>query len=173
MEESVDYPLKQLVIIKQRKLEEAEKILHEKKRLLLKEQEKLRQVEQERDKVKEHKVAKLTQFREVLDAGTTSDKIQQMKHYLKVVDEQLKSKEAKVKEQMKHVEAAEKHVEAARKDFLKKQQDVEKLELHKEDWKKQMLQFMEKKEAEVTDEMGSTMHTLRKKRSAQTKKKEC
>ncbi|MBI2742965.1 MAG: type III secretion T3S chaperone [Chlamydiales bacterium] len=157
------YPLEQLVIIKQKKLEEAEKVLRDKKNALLKEEEKLAKVEEERNQVKDHKHAKLTQLREVLDAGTTSDKIVQMRGYLKLVDEQLKQKEQKVKEQKKNVEAAEKQVEIARQDMVKRQQDIEKLASHRKEWDKETLKAMEHKESLEGDEMGSAMHTIRKK----------
>ena len=160
----MEYPLEQLAIIKQKKLEESEKVLREKKNALLKEEEKLAKVEEERNKVKEHKMAKLSQLREELDRGTTSDKIVQMRQYMKVVDEQLKQKEHKVKEQKKNVEAAEKQVEVARQDFIKKQHDVEKLVIHRKEWEKEMRVLAEQKEDIETDEMGSGMHTRKKKK---------
>lgn len=156
------YPLEQLVQIKQKKLEEAERLLREKKELLIKEQEKLEKVEKERDEVKEHRMAKLTQLREKLDEGTTSDKIQQMKYYLKIVEEKLKQKESKVKEQLKHVEAAEKAVEAAREDLLEKQRDIEKLAMHRKEWDQEMRLIVEHGEAVETDEMGTSMHVRKK-----------
>lgn len=156
------YPLEQLAIIKKKKLDEAEKILKEKKLALIKEEEKLKEVEKERDKVKEHRVAKLTQLREELDQGTTTDKIQQMKYYLKVVDEKLKVHEQKVQEQVKKVEQAKTAVEAARQDYLKKNQDVEKLRIHREEWEKEMQAILEQKEAVETDEMGSVGHARHK-----------
>jgi flagellar biosynthesis chaperone FliJ len=156
------YPLEQLAIIKQKKLEEAEKALKEKKEALIKEEEKLKAVEKERDKVKEHRIAKLQQLRDKLDEGTSTDKIQQMKYYLKVVDEKLKGKELKVKEQQKQVENAQKQVELARQDFLKKQQDVEKLRLHREEWEKEMRLVLEHIEGLESDELGSAMHSRKK-----------
>lgn len=159
---SAEYPLEQLAIIKQKKLEEAEKVLRDKKNALLKEEEKLAKVEEERNKVKEHKEAKLTQLREKMDEGAPSDKILQMRQYLKVVDEQLKQKEQKVKEQQKSVEAAAKQVEIAREDLIKKQRDVEKLVQHRKEWERDMAREMEHKEAIVTDEMGAAMHERKK-----------
>lgn len=158
------YPLEQLAIIKHKKLEEAEKALKEKKETLIKEEEKLKAVEKERDKVKDHRVAKLQQLRDKLDEGTSTDKIQQMKYYLKVVDEKLKGKELKVKEQKKQVENAQKQVELARQDFLKKQQDVEKLRLHREEWEKEMRLVLEHIEGIESDELGSTMHARKQNR---------
>ena len=156
------YPLEQVAVIKQKKLEEAEKVLKDKKEALTKEEDRLKQVEKERDKVKDHRVAKLTQLREKLYAGTSTDKIQQMKYYLKVVDEKLKVKELKVKDHQKLVDAAKNQVEIARQDYLKKQQDVEKLRLHREEWEKEMKLILIQKEAIEGDEMGSVMHTRKK-----------
>ena len=157
-----EYPLEQLALIKQKKLEEAEKILTEKKALLAKEEDKLRAVEKERDKVKEHKDNKLKQLREELDAGTTSDKIQQMKQYLKVVQEQLKQKETKVTEQLKVVQEAEKQLEVARQNRIKKQQEVEKMVMHRAEWEKEQYLIEERKQAGDMDEMGMAIDSMRK-----------
>ena len=156
------YPLEQLTLIKQRKLEEAEKILKEKKQALDKEQEKLLEVEKDRDSVKSHWNDKLQQLRDELDQGTTSDKIQQMKVYMKEVDIKLKQKEGKVTEQQKRVAVAEQHVEEARKEMIKREQDVEKMRLHKKEWDKEMKVLAEQQEAIEMDETGSSMYSKRK-----------
>jgi hypothetical protein len=152
------YPLEQLVLIKQKKLEEAEKNLRDKKRALEEEEKKLQTVEKERDKVKDHRFSKLTQLREKMDEGAPSEKIQQMRYYLKEVDQQLAQKELKVKEQIRHVETAQKNIEIARADLLKKQQDVEKMRMHREEWDKEMKAIEIQKEGVETDEMGSVLH---------------
>lgn len=152
------YPLEQLALIKQRKLDEAEKLLKEKKASLVKEEEKFATVEAARNKVLAHRTAKLTQLREELDRGTTTDKIQQMKSYLKIVDEELKQKESKVAEQKKKVDEAKRQVELARENLLKKQQDVEKLKIHRKEWEAEMRLEMERLEATEEDEMGSVRH---------------
>src|SRR5690242_12749007 len=99
-----EYPLEQLVLIKKKKLEDAEKNLRDKKRILEEEEKKLKGLESERDKVQEHRFAKLTQLRENMDKGEPSEKIQQIRYYLKEVDKQLAQKEQKVKEQKKQVD---------------------------------------------------------------------
>lgn len=156
------YPLEQLVLIKHKKLEEAEKLLRDKKQLLKIEEDKLKELEKARDKVKEHKEAKLKQLREKLDAGTSTDKIQQMKDYLKVVQEDLKKQEVKVKDQKKKVDAAEQEVENARKNLIKKQQDVEKLKEHRKAWAKGQAKQIEHLESLEADELGAAKHVLRK-----------
>lgn len=170
-----NYPLEQIATIKQKKFDEAEKVLRDKKKALELEKEKLVAVEKERDEVKEHRFAKLTQLREKMDEGAPSDKIQQMRYYLKIVDEKLKLKESKVKDHQRLVENAKQHVENARVDLLKKQQDVEKIQMHRKEWEKEVKAALEHKEGVESDEMGSNLHERRKqatkKDSDQSKKK--
>ena len=56
------YPLLQIQEIKQKRLDEAEKTLKEKKRLLEVELEKLKKAEEKRDLIKKHKHDKIKKF---------------------------------------------------------------------------------------------------------------
>lgn len=150
------------MLIKKNRFDQAVKLLEEKKALLEKAYEKLYEVTQERDKVLQHKSSKLTQLREALDEGTTTDKIQQMKSYLKIVDEKLVDKEKKVKEQQKQVDLAQKQVDAATDEVFQRKKDLEKLEMHKLEWEKEVRYWTEQKEAVEHDEQGSATHTIRK-----------
>ncbi len=161
--DKIRYPLEQVALIKARRLEESEKVLQEKKQALVKEEEKLELLEKEKEKVKHHKETKLEQLRNELDSESTTLKIQQMKQYLKVVDEQLKQKEAKVKEQQKKVDAALAAVEVARKDMIQKQHDVEKIKIHRKEWDKEKKDYLEHLDAIETDELGTTSHIRQKK----------
>jgi flagellar biosynthesis chaperone FliJ len=158
------YPLEQLAMIKKRRLEEAERVLKEKKLLLAKEQEKQKQLEEDRNTTFKHRAAKMKQLRDKLDEGTTSDKIEIMRDYIKVVDDELKQKEKKVQEQLKVVEAAEQAVEAARKDMIKKQHDVEKMKMHRKEWEKEMRVLEIHAEGVETDDLGTAMHSTKKRK---------
>jgi len=160
---SLKYPLEQLMTIKKNRYDQALKILEEKKALLAIEEKKYKEVQEERDTVLKHKQDKLTQLREKLDEGTTTDKIQQMKNYLKVVDERLAEKEKKVEEQRKKVAAAKTQVQIAKDDLLQKQKDVEKMEIHKKEWEKEVRHWMTKQEEKEHDELGTSSDILRKK----------
>nr|6WA9_L Chain L, CdsO [Chlamydia pneumoniae]6WA9_M Chain M, CdsO [Chlamydia pneumoniae]6WA9_N Chain N, CdsO [Chlamydia pneumoniae]6WA9_O Chain O, CdsO [Chlamydia pneumoniae]6WA9_P Chain P, CdsO [Chlamydia pneumoniae]6WA9_Q Chain Q, CdsO [Chlamydia pneumoniae]6WA9_R Chain R, CdsO [Chlamydia pneumoniae]6WA9_S Chain S, CdsO [Chlamydia pneumoniae]6WA9_T Chain T, CdsO [Chlamydia pneumoniae] len=87
--------------------------MKEKRRLLEIEQEKLREKEAERDKVKNHYMQKIQQLRDLLDEGTTSDAVLQIKSYIKVVAVQLSEEEEKVNKQKEVVLAASKELEKA------------------------------------------------------------
>jgi len=170
MTKKPDYPLEQLLLIKKNRFDQAVKTLEEKKAILEKAYEKLYDLTQERDKALEHKIAKLTQLRNELDQGTSSDKIQQMKVYLKVVDAKLAEKEAKVKEQQKQVDIAQKQVDVATDELFQRKKDLEKLEIHRKEWEKEMQYWVEQKESVEHDEQGSATYHLRKKEEDLRKK---
>ncbi len=159
-----EYPLEHLVIIKQKRLDEAEKHLKAMKASLQKEIDQKTRLEQERDHTKQHKEDKLQQFRETIDKGTTSDKIDIMKKYLKEVDLELSQREKKVIEQQKRVQAAEKKVEEARNNYIKKQHDIEKLSIHRKEWVEEIQSELNYKEAVEADELGAIMYSRNKKK---------
>lgn len=164
MNSNAVYPLKQVIEVKKRRVEDAEKVVIEKKAALQKEEEKLAQREAERDKVKNHKNDKLTQLRAELDHATTSPKVQQMKVYLKVVEEKLKVEEKKVRDQQEQVKIAEKNLEQAKEDLRKKRQEVDKLLTHQKDWEKEMRKEREVIEGREQDELGNVIYISRHKK---------
>lgn len=153
----LQYPLKQVIEVKQKRVEDQEKVVKVKREALEKENEKLKQKEAERDKAKQHHMDKLIQLRNELDQGTTSDKIQQMKAYLKVTQENVKVEEKKVKDQKDQVDLAEKALTVAINELKIKRQDVDKLLTHKKDWEKEMLKEMEVIEGREQDDLGNTI----------------
>lgn len=161
----IEYPLKQVLEIKERRVEEAERVVAEKRKALETEKEKLEKQKKARDEVKGHKQAKLKQLRDELDGGTTSPKVQQMKAYLKVVDERLKVEEKKVKEQQTRVDAAAKELEDALEELKLKRLEVDKLNTHKDSWKKEIRKEMELKEEREMDEIGSVIYGMHNKKN--------
>jgi flagellar biosynthesis chaperone FliJ len=172
MNKPLTYPLEQLMEIKKKRFDQAVKILEEKKAILEKAYEKLYDLTQERDEALTHKKAKLAQLRQELDKGTTSDKIQQMKGYLKIVDERLAEKQKKVVDQQKQVDLAQKQVDVATDELFQRKKDLEKLEIHKREWEKEVRYWTEQKEAVEQDEQGSATHVVRKRDREARKKKE-
>jgi len=156
------YPLEQLMTIKKNRFDQAVKTLEAKKLLLEQAIAKCDAAKKERDEMMAHKIAKLTQLREALDSGTSTDKIQQMKVYLKLVDEKVAEKERKVLDAQKAVDQAQKQVDLATEEMFQRKKDLEKLEMHKEEWEKEMRYWTERKEGAEQDEQGSATHTLRK-----------
>jgi hypothetical protein len=170
MSEPLVYPLQQLMGIKQNRFDQAVKVLEQKKEILEKAKKKLVEVTAERDEVLQHKTVKLEQFRREIDAGTTSDKIQQSKYYLKTVDERLIEKERAVTAQQAQVDQAQKQVDLATQEVFQRKKDLEKLQIHKQEWEKQARYWTEQKEAVEHDEQGSAAHQVRKQEAKQRKK---
>lgn len=152
------YPLAQVIEVKQRRVEEAEKAVRQKQEALLEEEKKLKKAEDQRDKAKQHRNDKLQQLRDYIDADDMNpDKVLQMKAYLDLVKQKLLEEEEKVKKQALAVEEAKKNLQAA-KDFLKeKEKEVDKLQTHREEWLKQAKKELELKETIELDEIGSIM----------------
>ena len=162
MEKIPDYPLEQVALIKKKREEEAEKVLKERKEALEVEEKKLEKVKEERDKVKKHKADKLKQLNDKFEEGITSDEIQMMERYLKVVDEQLKAKEDKVTEQQTARDAADKAVVDAKADLNKKQLAVEKMRIHRKEWEKEMKFLLQVEQGKHTDDIGTIIHARNK-----------
>ncbi len=170
MNQPLSYPLEQLMIIKKNRFDQAVKTLELKKELLEKAYEKLYDLTAERDKVQSHRIAKLTQLRDTLDAGTTTDKIQQMKSYLKTVEAKLAEAQKKVDGQQKQVDLAQKQVDLATDELFQRKKDLEKLEMHKQEWEKEVGYWVAQKEGVEQDEQGSQTHTARKKEAKKREK---
>lgn len=151
------YPLKQVIEVKQKRVDEAEKVVKEKQAALEKEQQTLKQREADRDKVKKHHSDKLIQMREEMDKGTTSPKILQMRAYIKVVKDRVAAEEKKVKDQKVQVDKAQNNLNAAKEDLRIKRQEVDKLISHQKDWMKEMKKEQEIMEGREQDEIGSTL----------------
>jgi len=156
MSETPQYPLEQVITIKKNRFDRAIKTLEEKKAILEKAYELLYDLTQEQEEVVKHRQSKLDQMRKALDEGTTSDKVQQMKVYLKIVDEKVKEKKKKVADQQKNVDLAQAQVDLATDDLFQKKKDLEKLELHKKEWSREASYILERKEEVEHDEQGST-----------------
>jgi hypothetical protein len=172
------YPLGEVLEVKNRRVETAEAVLKEKKRLLEIEQKKLQEREAARDKVKEHLKAKIGQLRQEIDQGTTSDKIDRAKLYIKVVQEKLAEEEKKVQEQKKQVELAEKNVEVAKLQLKEKEKERDKIIEHRKEWTKETVKELEVMETRAEDELGSIMflskmiqHREEERRPRRTQKK--
>lgn len=161
------YPLQQVLDIKLKRVEAAEKVVQEKLQRLEQENEKLAQCIKERDNILNHHQDKLKQLREELDHATTSPKVQQMKVYLNVVKEKLKVEEKKVADQQGRVDAATHELEEARRQLQLKRQEVEKLEMHRADWHKTERKEAEIKEEREYDEIGNIIYGMHRRKNNQ------
>ncbi|MBN1914485.1 MAG: type III secretion T3S chaperone [Parachlamydiales bacterium] len=157
------YPLEQLARIKKKRFEDAIKILEQKSDLLKKEQKKYKELEAKREEIQLHKKAKIEQLQASIAEGTTSNKIQQKKQYIEVVSERLLEQMAKVEKQKMALKKAQKDFDEAKTELFNRKKDIEKLDIHKAEWKKEIHKMYEQAEALEQDEIGSIRYTMQKK----------
>lgn len=159
------YPLEQVLEIKKRRVEDAERAVKAAQKELEKEQETLKQRERERDVVLKHRNEKLAQIRAEMDLvgeTTTSQKIQQMKDYLKVVAKKLEAEEKKVEEQKEKVRQAQEKLDAAKEYLRLKNLEVDKLNIHKKDWTEEVKLELQLEEDREQDEIGGITYLTRR-----------
>lgn len=164
MQPTLIYPLEQVLEVKRRRVDAAEKEVARCREELEKEKERLKEVEKARDKVKQHLLDKVNQLRDAFDQGTNTDEIQMMKRYIAVVQDNLAVEEEKVKKQEEQVEIAKNNLELAIADLEKKRREVEKLEEHREQWFKMMKKEQEIELGKEMDELGSILFLANKRK---------
>ena len=100
-----------------------------------------------------------------IEKGTTSDVMERHDRYMKeVIDIKLTEEKQNVDNQKKVVKAARIELETARKVRLEKNQELEKIHIHKKEWTKDAKKEMDIEEAGVADELGTSMHARKMKR---------
>ncbi|WP_108624020.1 type III secretion T3S chaperone [Candidatus Similichlamydia epinepheli] len=154
----VVYPLEQVLAVKVRRLEIAEREMNEKKKILEEEQEKLLQTEQQRDEVKQHHIEKLMQFREILDHETRTNEVQQARNYIDLVADKLRTAEERVQKQKQQCDAAQLAFDEARKNWKQRRKEVEKIESQRESWLREAIKEYRKEEAKELEEVGTLMY---------------
>lgn len=148
------YPLLQVLQVKIRRVEQQEKVVQQKFEALQAEEKKLKEKEIARDKVLHHHDDKLLQLRNELDHETDAETIKQMKLYLKEVKIKLEVEEKKVTEQKEQVEIAKKELETAQIELRRRRVDVDKIEMHRKDWKVEMYKELQVLEGREEDDLG-------------------
>ena len=157
------YPLAELVKVKKKRLEQAEDELKKRKEELIREEEKLKEAEERRDKAKLEFDDKLQELRDEMDEEGDAYKIEaKRKHLESVVEPKFKQEQERCLNQEKEVRKATQAVEDARVEMLRRFKEVEKLSMHKEEWKKEMRKEQARLDELETDEIGTATHILRK-----------
>ena len=160
------YPLQQITDIKKRRLEEAEKILKKKREILQQEENTLKE---KRNLLNASQKAKLDMIEKhyiKIQEGISTVLMDAHNKYIKeVMNVKIDEDRENVKKQKKVVEKAKIDLDNARKDRLQKNQELEKMHIHKKDWKKQVDKELMIQEGVISDEMGMGIHFRNKKRA--------
>jgi hypothetical protein len=153
------YPLAQIEEIKKRRLEDAEKILREKRTELDVAEKDLDEKRKALNATQAVKLEMIEKYYEDIKKGTTSILMERHDSYIReVMNVKLAEEKKKVDDQKKVVKQAVLALEKAREERLKKNQELEKIHIHKKEWTKDMKKEMDLEEAGVSDELGTSMH---------------
>jgi len=163
----MNYPLEQLLEIKEKRVEDAERILHEKKEALAREEKKLEECIEREKQAKNTYDEQLETFYNDFEGGTQSHKIKQRKEHLKTLLEQVKIEKEKTEKQREVVKEAEVAKDEAKAVLDQRRIDLDKIEEHKKAWVKADLEEKERLHIIEHDELGAMIHSRRKKRPGQ------
>jgi len=83
-------------------------------------------------------------------------------NFLRKLKEDEEEKEEEIEDQELVIEECETKVAKARQDYIDAAKELQIMEKHKELWEKKIRDELNRKEAREMDELGSTIHQLRK-----------
>ena len=159
------YRLQALLEIRERAKDEAERYLGECTQILKEEQERLKSMERELERMIAKREAKKREYAEKAMRGEMDARSAVSANiYIDRLKEQEELQKSAIDGQIQVVRQKQHDVDAARDDLIKASQELKALEKHREKWSDQIKkERMAKEEAEL-DELGQTIHLSREKK---------
>ena len=156
------YRLQTLLEMRETAEEEAKRAFSDAVRALTKEQEALKKLEDDLERRKIERKAKVqTYMEEVMKRGVFATGMTQMNRF----EQKLKDDEAQVgldiERQKETVRQAELHVEAKRVEMAEAAKDKKAIEKHKDTWTKQVKKVAQDREDLQQEEVGNALHLAR------------
>lgn len=162
------YRLEALIKLRLREKKKAEILLAKRFAELKEAKEKLEKFEKE---LKEIRVKEREKRKKMDEAMTQGRLIQEgcfHVNFLRKLKEDEEAKKIEIEDQKEVIRECQEKVAKARKDTIHAIQQLRVMEKHKELWRKKLLQEISRKEEREMDELGQTIHSLRKWRGEKT-----
>lgn len=157
------YRLQVLLVIKDRAKRQAEIQLAKAIKALKEEEEKLKKLEEERDKIMERIVLEKDKMSHSVGSGQTVMQDPQFRlNFLRKLDEDLEDKKREIEEQKEVIQLAKTRVQRARQDYIIAAQELNMMEKHKELWEKKMQKQLSAAEDKQMNELGQVIHQMNK-----------
>ena len=156
------YRLEALLKIKLRNKREAEIELGRSFRALKEEQQRLKELEEEKKQIIQKREAARRDMAFKLASGESQ--ISDSKKHLAFIQKLAEDEEEKAREiedQKEEVQRAEERVAQARRDYIDACKEVQVMEKHKELWKQKLKKELEKREDKQMNELGNVLHQIR------------
>lgn len=156
------YRLETLLRVKQREKQRAELHLARRLKELLEAKQKLKKLEEEKEKiVQETKEARGKMDRQMQGGARIHEGCFHV-NFLRKLKEDKEDKEKEIENQKEAVEACKANVAKARKDYFEAIKQLRMMEKHKELWRKRSALEKLRQEEKEMDELGRTIYSLRK-----------
>lgn len=156
------YRLQVLLTVKQRMKKRAEIRLAQAIKKLNEEKKKLEQLEEELEEIrKKWKQARL-EMKSKLAGGALVGKGNVHVNYLRRLEEDEKTKLEEIEDQKQAIEEATEKVAQARREYIDASRELQVMEKHKELWQKKVRGELSRREAHRLNELGNTIHQLRR-----------
>ncbi|MBT3182530.1 MAG: hypothetical protein HN337_08505 [Deltaproteobacteria bacterium] len=154
--------------IKARMKRRAEVALAKAIKALTEAREKLEELQEEKDKIIERWHEARKEMRSQMDVGVMVGNGNVHVSFMRKLKEDEEKKEEEIDDQEMVVEECESHVAGARRDYIDAAKELQVMEKHKELWEKKVRNEINRKEQLELDELGGTIHQLRKWRGEKT-----
>ncbi|MFH1874121.1 MAG: flagellar assembly protein FliH [Pseudomonadota bacterium] len=158
------YRLQALLNIKQRLKKRAEALLAVAIKSLEKAKEKLDKLKEEKKEIVEKWEKARSDMKQKMADGAVVGKGNVHLNYLRKLKEDEAEKEEEIEDQKEVVKEAEDKVKSARREYIDACKELKVMSKHKELWQKKVKAEISRREEKEMDELGSTIHQIRKMR---------
>lgn len=159
---NAQYRLQTLLELREKRKDEAEQYLSECLQNLKQEQERLREMEAELERMIAKREAKKREYAEKQMRGEMDAQgAIAANTYIDRLKEQEQAQENAIEGQMSVVAEKKQEVEGARQDLLDASQQLKALEKHKEKWQQEQKKERERRQEEALDELTQAMYSHR------------
>lgn len=156
------YRLEALLTVKRRVKDRASIALAKAIETLKKEREKEQTLIHEKDEILEKERECRVKMREEMDHGGLVFDGNVHLNFIRKLEEDQKKKEEEIEDQKEVVASAEKAVAKARRHYIDACKELQVMEKHKELWEKKIRDEITRQEEKEFDELGATIHQLRR-----------
>jgi flagellar export protein FliJ len=162
------YRLQALLTIKQRLKKKAEIQLARAIKELNEAKERLKELEKEKEEIIKAQEKARTEMTERMGSAAYVGEGNVYMNFLRKLKEDEEAKEEEIEDQKQVVQEKEEGVALARREYIDACKELQVMEKHKELWEKKQRQELNKKEQREMDELGNTIHQLRRWRGERT-----
>lgn len=152
------YRLQPVLDSKEKKKQDAEKLLADARSELARQQDILKQREQDVARAMEKKEMFSSDFMKKMEGGMDTSKIAQGKAYLEVLKQNIVTAKKRVEEQAKVVQGCEQKVQNAVLKLTEATKEMKVIEKHKENWAEAVKKDVEFKEEKEQEEIAQNLY---------------